>query len=70
MGTNLLRKTALTAAGIAVTAGGIAGPITAAYAADAKPHRPDRPQASGERELGRPLRGPAQLLLLRPRRRP
>ncbi|MGC4862902.1 C39 family peptidase [Micromonospora sp. DT41] len=37
MRTDLIRKTALTAAGLAVTGGAIAGPITTAYAADAKP---------------------------------
>ena len=37
MRTDLIRKTALTAAGLAFTGGAIAGPVTAAYAADAKP---------------------------------
>ncbi|MFE9655798.1 C39 family peptidase [Micromonospora sp. NPDC006431] len=47
----ILRKTLLTTAGIAATAGGIAGPAIAAHAAPAKPA--DKPQASknGEREL-------------------
>jgi hypothetical protein len=35
MRTNLIRKTALTAAGLALTGGAIAGPVTAAYAAPA-----------------------------------
>ncbi|WCN79250.1 C39 family peptidase [Micromonospora sp. LH3U1] len=55
MRTDLIRKTALTAAGLAFTGGAIAGPITAAYAAsDAKPTtqtQTDR-KPSGERQLG------------------
>ncbi len=56
MRTDLIRKTALTAAGLAFTGGAIAGPITAAYAApDAKPTtqtQTDRKGGHGERELG------------------
>ncbi|MEH0933071.1 C39 family peptidase [Micromonospora sp. CPCC 205558] len=56
MRTDLIRKTALTAAGLAFTGGAIAGPITAAYAAsDAKPAsqtQTDRKGGHGERELG------------------
>ncbi|MGC4854303.1 C39 family peptidase [Micromonospora sp. DT4] len=55
MRTDLIRKTALTAAGLAFTGGAIAGPVTAAYAmADAKPTTQtvsDR-KGHGERELG------------------
>ncbi|MFF0468277.1 phytochelatin synthase, partial [Micromonospora zamorensis] len=55
MRTDLIRKTALTAAGLAFTGGAIVGPITAAYAAtDAKPTtqtQSDRKPA-GERQLG------------------
>ncbi|MEU8332145.1 C39 family peptidase, partial [Micromonospora sp. NPDC048839] len=55
MRTDLIRKTALTAAGLAFTGGAIAGPVTTAYAAsDAKPTsqtQTDR-KPSGERELG------------------
>ncbi|MET8045963.1 C39 family peptidase, partial [Micromonospora sp. NPDC005215] len=55
MRTDLIRKTALTAAGLAFTGGAIAGPVTAAYAmSDAKPTsqtQSDR-KPSGERELG------------------
>ncbi|MCO1597305.1 C39 family peptidase [Micromonospora sp. RHAY321] len=55
MRTDLIRKTALTAAGLAFTGGAIAGPVTAAYAAsDAKPAsqtQTDR-KPSGERQLG------------------
>ncbi|MFF4876147.1 C39 family peptidase [Micromonospora sp. NPDC000668] len=55
MRTDLIRKTALTAAGLAFTGGAIAGPVTAAYAAsDAKPatqNQSDR-KSSGERQLG------------------
>ncbi|MFF4875614.1 C39 family peptidase [Micromonospora sp. NPDC000668] len=55
MRTDLIRKTALTAAGLAFTGGAIAGPVTAAYAAsDAKPAtqtQSDR-KSSGERQLG------------------
>ncbi|MGC4747710.1 C39 family peptidase, partial [Micromonospora sp. DT201] len=53
MRTDLIRKTALTAAGLAFTGGAIAGPITTAYAADAKPAsqtQTDR-KASSDREL-------------------
>ncbi|NJC10685.1 5-hydroxyisourate hydrolase-like protein (transthyretin family) [Micromonospora profundi] len=49
MRTDLIRKTALTAAGLAVTGGAIAGPITTAYAADAKPT--GQTQNKGERHL-------------------
>ncbi|WP_319464267.1 C39 family peptidase [Micromonospora sp. RTP1Z1] len=53
MRTDLIRKTALTAAGLAATAGGIAGPAIAAHAAEAKPatqaHTDRKPH--GEREL-------------------
>ncbi|SIM81398.1 C39 family peptidase [Micromonospora cremea] len=55
MRTDLIRKTALTAAGLAFTGGAIAGPVTAAYAAsEAKPPtqtHTDR-KGHGERELG------------------
>lgn len=55
MRTDLIRKTALTAAGLAFTGGAIAGPVTAASAAsDAKPAtqtQSDR-KPSGERQLG------------------
>ena len=55
MRTDLIRKTALTAAGLAFTGGAIAGPVTTAYAAsDAKPTtqtQTDR-KTNGERELG------------------
>jgi hypothetical protein len=53
MRTDLIRKTALTAAGLAATAGGIAGPAIAAHAAEAKPTaqvQTDR-KHGGEREL-------------------
>ncbi|RZU77015.1 peptidase C39-like protein [Micromonospora kangleipakensis] len=53
MRTDLIRKTALTAAGLAATAGGIAGPAIAAHAAEAKPAaqvQTDR-KHGGEREL-------------------
>ncbi|NES16697.1 MULTISPECIES: C39 family peptidase [Micromonospora] len=53
MATTLLRKTVLTAAGFAATAGGIAGPAIAAHAAEAKPTaqvQTDR-KHGGEREL-------------------
>jgi 5-hydroxyisourate hydrolase-like protein (transthyretin family) len=49
----MLRKTVLTAAGFAATAGGIAGPAIAAHAAEAKPTtevQADR-KGHGEREL-------------------
>ncbi|MFG2051018.1 C39 family peptidase [Micromonospora sp. NPDC048935] len=55
MRTDLIRKTALTAAGLAFTGGAIAGPVTTAYAAsDAKPTtqtQTDR-KDHGERQLG------------------
>ncbi|MEW2427012.1 C39 family peptidase, partial [Micromonospora sp. NPDC047644] len=55
MRTDLIRKTALTAAGLAFAGGAIAGPVTAAYAmSDAKPAtqtQTDR-KGHGERELG------------------
>ncbi|MEU1756452.1 C39 family peptidase [Micromonospora matsumotoense] len=56
MRTDILRKTALTAAGLAFTTGAIAGPLTAAHAAEAHTRTPtasvqaDRKPA-GEREL-------------------
>ncbi|MEV4495333.1 C39 family peptidase [Micromonospora arborensis] len=49
MRTDLIRKTALTAAGLAFTGGAIAGPVTAAYAADAHTQGDRKP--SSEREL-------------------
>ncbi|MEV1160467.1 phytochelatin synthase, partial [Micromonospora chokoriensis] len=53
MRTDLIRKTALTAAGLAFTGGAIAGPVTAAYAmSDAKPATQTQDRKSGERELG------------------
>ncbi|MEU4400586.1 C39 family peptidase [Micromonospora orduensis] len=54
MRTDLMRKTALTAAGLAFAGGAIAGPVTAAYAAsDAKPvSQSQGERKSGERELG------------------
>ncbi|MGW5561407.1 C39 family peptidase, partial [Micromonospora sp. NPDC003944] len=56
MRTDLIRKTALTAAGLAFAGGAIAGPVTAAYAmSDAKPAtqtQTDRKGGHGERELG------------------
>ncbi|MFC3500249.1 C39 family peptidase [Micromonospora krabiensis] len=54
MRTDLIRKTVLTAAGIAAAGGGIAGPAIAAHAApaDTKPAQvQDRKNNSGEREL-------------------
>ncbi|WP_433262508.1 C39 family peptidase [Micromonospora vinacea] len=55
MRTDLIRKTALTAAGLAFTGGAIAGPVTTAFAApSAKPAtqtQSDR-KGHGERELG------------------
>ncbi|MFI6129254.1 C39 family peptidase [Micromonospora sp. NPDC051141] len=52
MATTLLRKTVLTAAGVAATAGGIAGPAIAAYAAPAeKATVVSADRKSGEREL-------------------
>ncbi|TCB98277.1 phytochelatin synthase, partial [Micromonospora zingiberis] len=54
MRTDILRKTALTAAGLAFTGGAIAGPITTAYAAPAQ-HVTASVQAdrkgNGERQL-------------------
>ncbi|MEU5950560.1 phytochelatin synthase, partial [Micromonospora sp. NPDC047465] len=53
MRTDLIRKAALTAAGLAFTGGAVAGPVTAAHAApttDSKPATQDR--KSGEKELG------------------
>ncbi|MDG4840431.1 C39 family peptidase [Micromonospora sp. WMMD967] len=53
MRTDLIRKTALTAAGLAFTGGAIAGPVTAAYAmSDAKPTTHTQDRKSGERQLG------------------
>ncbi|SIN08091.1 C39 family peptidase [Micromonospora cremea] len=55
MRTDLIRKTALTAAGLAFTGGVIAGPVTAAYAAsDAKPTTQTQTERkpAGERQLG------------------
>ncbi|MEU5908725.1 C39 family peptidase [Micromonospora sp. NPDC047467] len=50
MRTDLIRKTALTAAGLAFTGGAIAGPVTTAYAAsDAKPAT--QTQGKSERQL-------------------
>ncbi|MEU5905283.1 C39 family peptidase [Micromonospora sp. NPDC047467] len=50
MRTDLIRKTALTAAGLAFTGGAIAGPVTTAYAAsDAKPTT--QTQNKSERQL-------------------
>ncbi|WP_422755484.1 C39 family peptidase [Micromonospora sp. WMMD708] len=55
MRTDLIRKTALTAAGLAFTTGAIAGPLTAAYAVEARTGAPASAQAerrpAGEREL-------------------
>ncbi|WP_446210505.1 C39 family peptidase [Micromonospora sp. IBSANI012] len=55
MRTDLIRKTALTAAGLAATAGGIAGPAVAAYAAPTHQGTSTSTQADrkshGEREL-------------------
>ena len=51
MATTLLRKTVLTAAGIAATAGGIAGPAIAAHAAPAEKAAVVADRKSGEREL-------------------
>ncbi|PTA42285.1 C39 family peptidase [Micromonospora sp. RP3T] len=51
MATTLLRKTVLTAAGIAATAGGIAGPAIAAHAAPAGKATVVADRKSGEREL-------------------
>ncbi|MEV4766831.1 C39 family peptidase, partial [Micromonospora chokoriensis] len=54
MRTDLIRKTALTAAGLAFTGGAIAGPVTTAFAAPstAKPATQTQDRKSGERELG------------------
>ena len=54
MRTDILRKTALTAAGLAFTGGAIAGPVTTALAAPTTPCRPRSPRTAraGERELG------------------
>ncbi|MFG3699683.1 C39 family peptidase [Micromonospora sp. NPDC047620] len=55
MRTALIRKAALTAAGLAFTGGAIAGPATAAYAApttDSKPATATQDRKNGERELG------------------
>ncbi|MEW2378354.1 phytochelatin synthase, partial [Micromonospora sp. NPDC047812] len=55
MRTDMLRKTALTAAGLAFTGGAIAGPVTTAYAApaDTKPApATGQDRKGGERELG------------------
>ncbi|MER5338535.1 phytochelatin synthase, partial [Micromonospora sp. NPDC002717] len=53
MRTDLIRKAALTAAGLAFTGGAIAGPVTAAYAApaDSKPAT-TQDRKGGEKELG------------------
>ncbi|GHJ13731.1 C39 family peptidase [Micromonospora sp. AKA38] len=51
MATTVLRKTVLTAAGIAATAGGIAGPAIAAHAAHADKATVVADRKSGEREL-------------------
>ena len=47
MRTDLIRKTALTAAGLAFTGGAIAGPVTTAYAA------PDRQAAASQTQTDR-----------------
>ncbi|MGC5331323.1 C39 family peptidase [Micromonospora sp. DT62] len=54
MRTDILRKTALTAAGLAFTGGAIAGPVTTAFAApaEAKPTTVAQDRKGGERELG------------------
>ncbi|MEW2144359.1 phytochelatin synthase, partial [Micromonospora vinacea] len=56
MRTDLIRKTALTAAGLAFTGGAIAGPVTTALAAPTtKPATQTQTQTdrkNGERELG------------------
>ncbi|MEU8110898.1 C39 family peptidase [Micromonospora sp. NPDC048947] len=56
MRTDLIRKTTLTAAGLAFTAGAIAGPVTTAFAAPtgkpATQTQTDRKGGHGERELG------------------
>ncbi|MEV4212781.1 phytochelatin synthase, partial [Micromonospora sp. NPDC049662] len=52
MRTDLIRKTALTAAGLAFTGGAIAGPVTAAFAAEstAKPTSQSQSQSQSERK--------------------
>ncbi|MEV5766519.1 C39 family peptidase [Micromonospora sp. NPDC052213] len=55
MRTDLIRKAALTAAGLAFTGGAIAGPVTAAHAApttDTKPAAATQDRKNGEKELG------------------
>ncbi|MBQ1072407.1 C39 family peptidase [Micromonospora sp. C31] len=54
MRTDILRRTALTAAGLAFTGGAIAGPVTTAHAApvDNKPASTAQDRKGGERELG------------------
>ncbi|MFY1594110.1 C39 family peptidase [Micromonospora sp. WMMD737] len=54
MRTDILRKTALTAAGLAFTGGAIAGPVTTALAApaEAKPTTAAQDRKGSERELG------------------
>ncbi|MEU7934065.1 phytochelatin synthase, partial [Micromonospora echinofusca] len=53
MRTDILRKTALTAAGLAVTGGAIAGPVTTfASPAEAAPAPVVQDRKGGERELG------------------
>ncbi|MEU7934446.1 phytochelatin synthase, partial [Micromonospora echinofusca] len=53
MRTDILRKTALTAAGLAVTGGAIAGPVTTfASPAEATPTSVVQDRKGGERELG------------------
>ncbi|SCL67960.1 Peptidase_C39 like family protein [Micromonospora citrea] len=54
MRTDILRKTALTAAGLAFTGGAIAGPVTAAHATttENKPATVSQDRNNGERELG------------------
>ncbi|MBY8872637.1 C39 family peptidase [Micromonospora sp. PLK6-60] len=52
MRTDLIRKSALTIAGIAATAGGIAGPAIAAQATPAEKTAQVSTQRGGERELG------------------
>ncbi|MFU8876472.1 C39 family peptidase, partial [Micromonospora sp. SL4-19] len=51
MRTDILRKTALTFAGVAATAGGIAGPAIAAHAAPAAKPAQTQTKPAGEREL-------------------
>ncbi|MGC4788305.1 C39 family peptidase, partial [Micromonospora sp. DT178] len=55
MRTDMLRKTALTAAGLAFTGGAIAGPVTTALAAPAETKPVSvaaQDRKGGERELG------------------